>query len=376
MSPKAQPPLTVLHLETGRHLYGGALQVYYLIHGSARLGLRNLLICPEGSRIQAAVRDLAHVLPVRYRGELDPRLGIATIAAIRRHRPDLVHVHSRRGADWWGGAAARRTGVPAIISRRVDNPEPSRLGRGKYRLFDRVISISQGIRQMLVNAGVPAAKIVCVPSGIPVDAEPAACDRSEFLAAFGLPPDAFTVAVVAQLIPRKGHRFLIQALPAILSHCPTTRLLFFGRGPAEADLRRSCAAAGLSDRVRFAGFRPDVQRFLPCIDVIAHPATMEGLGIALLEAAAARRPLVAAAVGGIPEIVLDGETGLLVPPGEPQALAAAVIRLLSDPDLRARLGRRGRELVQQRFSIRAMVAGNLAVYTDLLGEARCPRPAA
>ena len=129
------------------------------------------------------------------------------------------------------------------------------------------------------------------------------------------------------------------------------------------------AAMGLDGKVIFAGFRPDLERVLPCLDVVAHPATMEGMGVALLQASAAARPVVASAVGGIPEVVVDGETGLLVPPADPAALATSVGRVLDDSALAARLGENARRRVRQSFSIPAMVAGYLDLYRDLLGAA-------
>jgi glycosyltransferase involved in cell wall biosynthesis len=177
------------------------------------------------------------------------------------------------------------------------------------------------------------------------------------------------MAVVAQLIPRKGHRYLLQVMPELLEAFPNLRLLLFGQGPEEARLRAQVEALALSDRVSFAGFRTDLPKILPCLDLLVHPALMEGLGISLLQAAGAGVPIVAVAAGGMPEIVRDGVNGLLVPPADSQVLAAAIKRLLAEPELRHRFGAAGRELVQQEFSVEHMVAGNLQVYRELLNDA-------
>jgi glycosyltransferase involved in cell wall biosynthesis len=181
--------------------------------------------------------------------------------------------------------------------------------------------------------------------------------------------------MVAQLIERKGHRDLLAALPDILEAFPDARVLLFGRGPLQEELERECRERGLADTVRFAGFREDLERILPCLDLVVHPAHMEGLGVALLQAAAAGRPMVAAPVGGIPEIVRPGETGMTAPPGDSGALAAAILALLRDPARARSLGEAAREHVRRHFSLESMVAGNLGVYRRILGEAEGRKPA-
>jgi glycosyltransferase involved in cell wall biosynthesis len=150
-------------------------------------------------------------------------------------------------------------------------------------------------------------------------------------------------------------------------------VLLLGKGPLEARLREDIATHGWQERVRLLGFRDDLPRLLPCLDVLAHPAEMEGLGVSLLQAAACGVPIVASAVGGIPEVVRDN--GCLVPAGDSAALAQALTRVLDDPQAAARMGERGRWWVEQQFSVPAMVAGNLAAYRRVLdGTATQPQP--
>lgn len=358
----------VLHVEAGRHLYGGARQVLYLLEGLSREGVRNVLACPAGSEIAAAARaHCERVHAVRMGGDLDAAMTKRLRRIIETERPDLVHIHSRRGADLWGGLAARLAGVPAVLSRRVDNPESRLALRLKYPLYARVITISEGIREVLLAQGVPAYKVVCVHSAVDTTPYREPCRREWFEREFGIGPGARTLAVVAQLIERKGHEYLLNALPGILALHPELRVLLFGRGPLEAALRERIRRLGLADKVSLEGFRLDIERILPCLDMLVHPATMEGLGVSLLQAAAAGVPIVAAAAGGIPEAVRDGENGLLVPPRDSRALANAVLRLLDHPGEARALGERGRALVEREFSVPAMVAGNLRVYLGLLG---------
>jgi glycosyltransferase involved in cell wall biosynthesis len=135
----------------------------------------------------------------------------------------------------------------------------------------------------------------------------------------------------------------------------------------EAELLGQIAALGLAGRVHLAGFRDDLDNLLGCLDLLVHPATMEGLGVSLLKASSAGVPILASSAGGIPEAVRDGVNGILVPPGDAAALATALGQLLADPALRRRLGEGGRELMRREFSTDAMVEGNLAVYRELLG---------
>lgn len=359
----------ILHVETGKHLYGGALQVLYLVKGLKKQGCRGTLVCAKGSKIGAAAADCAATYEVPMVGELDPRFVLRLRRIIRTEHPDIVHVHSRRGADFWGIIAARVTKTKVVLTRRVDNPEPRWVARTKYRLCDRVITISEGIRQVLLSEGVPAYKIDCVPSGVDSGRYTRPCETKRFCSEFGLRSDGKVIGVIGQLIPRKGHRYLIKAAPAILKHYPETRFLFLGQGPLQHDLQKLCKGIHIADKVRFAGFRTDLERILPCLDLIVHPATMEGLGVSLLQAAAAGVPIVATRVGGIPEIVHDGVNGYLVALGDAQAMIDAVLSLLQDPLKAKRFGQAGQELVRSHFSLEAMVAGNLQVYREVLSAA-------
>lgn len=363
-------PLTVVHVETGRHLYGGALQVYYLLRGLTARGVRNVLVCPEGSAIAQAAAGVAEVRTLPMRGELDLAF-IGRLRRLLRAEPSaLLHLHSRRGADLFGGIAGRLEHRPAVLTRRVDNPEARLAAQLKYRLYDRVITISEGIRKVLLSEGVPEAKLYCVRSAVDTEKFRPGCRWDRMREAFELDADALVVGMAAQFIERKGHRCLLDAVPTVVGASPRARFLLLGRGPLEPALRQEVQQRHLADKVRFAGFREDLERILPCIDLLVHPAEMEGLGVALLQAASCGVPIVATAAGGIPEIVRDGVNGLLVRPRDPSALAGAMVRLLSDREARQRLGAAGRRIVEDEFSIRAMVEGNLRVYDRLLDEGR------
>lgn len=361
--------LTVVHVETGRHLYGGALQVYYLLRGLKQRGVRNILVCPTDSEIARAGQDATErVRAFPMSGDLDLRFIARLRGVLREVRPDLLHLHSRRGADVLGGIAGRLERVPTVLTRRVATPEPRWIAGIKYRMYDRIIAISQGIRDTLIESGIPGERIECVHSAVAYERYRASCDRGWFQNEFGLTPAHRPIGMVARFIECKGHHHLIAAMPAIVEAVPEARFLLFGRGPLEEPLRERVRRAGLEEHVRFAGFRDDLERILPCLELLVHPAELEGLGVSLLQASAAGVPIVASAVGGIPDAVADGVNGILIASKDAPALTRSVIALLRDPERARALGAAGRARVAREFSIEAMVDGNLRVYQALVGE--------
>ncbi len=359
--------ITVVHVEAGRHLYGGALQVFYLLRGLANKPVRSVLVCPQGSAIADAARDVVDkVYEMPMKGDLDLGFIKRLKWVLKEEQADLVHLHSRRGADVLGGIAANWAGVKCICSRRVDNPESPFVARFKYRLYDRVVTISNGIREVLLSEGVPADKVQCVHSAVDVEKFDRAPEREWFLNEFDLPPQSRVLAVIAQLIHRKGHRHLFAALPEVIQQYPDIQVFLFGKGPKEDELQQQIEQQSLAEHVRLIGFRNDLHRVLPNLHAVVHPADMEGLGVSLLQAAAAGVPLIGTRAGGIPEIVRDEQNGLLIAPQNVEQLRDAMLQLLSDDAQAQTWGAAGKEIVKAEFSISAMVDGNFRVYQSLM----------
>lgn len=357
-----------LHVEAGRHYYGGARQVRFLVEGLAGRGVDCLLAVPEDSPLARMSWDArAWVMPLRMSGDLDLGLVARLSRVIRTYAPDLVHVHSRRGGDWFGGLSARLSGVPCILTRRVDNPEHPRVAALKYRLFDRVVAISGAVVAAVEASGARVAPVL-IRSAVDPAAVARDCDGDAFRAEFDIPAGAPVLGMVAQFIPRKGHQTLLDALPMVLRRDPDTHVVLFGQGPLQEDIRRSASHRGLDARVRFAGFRPDMERLYACLDVLVHPAREEGLGVALLQAGAAAVPVVACRAGGIPEVIVHDETGLLVGPGDPRGLAEAICRLVESPAQRRAMGTAARRRVREAFSVDVMVDQYLDLYGEVLGR--------
>ena len=361
--------MRIMHVEAGRHLYGGARQVCYLVEGLAAEGFENILVCARGSEIAGAVRG-ATVVELPMGGDLDVFWAGPLRKLIRAHAPDVVHVHSRRGADLVGGRGARRAGVPAVLTRRVDNREPAWWARLKYRPYSVVAAISSAVELELVDhVGLDRGRVVRVASAVDAGRyRPGSSARMRLTETFGIPPESTVVGVIAQLIPRKGHALLLDSLPEVIVRHPEVRVLLFGRGPLERSLRERIAARSLSDRVQLTGFRNDLAELLPGLDLLVHPALREGLGVAVLEAMSAGVAVVASDAGGIPDIVEHERSGLLFAAGDSGGLCEAMLRTLGDEALRRRLALAGRKRVESRFSVERMSRRYVEVYNRVLSD--------
>ena len=362
--------MRVLHVESGRHVYGGPRQVLYLVEGLMQRGIDCRLVCAASTPFAAEAKRVGlPTLPVTFGGDLDLGAAGRIRRELRRFDADVLHVHSRRGADTFGALAGWGLPPARVLSRRVDHPESWIGRRFKWPRYQRIVAISEAIRDVLHRQGFPDSRLRCVRSAVDVEALAAQPRADGWRAALELEPDDLLIGMAAQFIERKGHRFAVEAFARLNRAHPRARLLLFGSGPLLDRVRAQVADAGIGRRVRFPGFRDDLAALLPSLDLLVHPALKEGLGVILLQAASCRLPIVAAAAGGIPEAVIDGETGWLVPPGDANALETALGRMLGDAEQRRRMGQAGLNHMRAHFSIDTMVDGNLAVYRELVGAA-------
>jgi glycosyltransferase involved in cell wall biosynthesis len=373
----------ILHVNTERTWRGGEQQNLWLAAGLRDLGEESEVVAPPGSPL--AERARAAGLPVhevRMGGEWDLGAVRAIRALYRSRDPDIAHMHTSHAHTLGGLARAGLSRPRTVVSRRVDFTiyrNFLRLSWFKYRLLgDRFVAISRAIRDQMARDGIPADRIEVVWSGVDasrLDGPP----RRDLRASLGLAPGTPLVGMVAAFGWHKAQEVLVEATPLLLREVPDAHVALVGEGECrpkvEAAARRLPQAAAA--RVHFTGFRDDVPEVLGSLDAFVMSSVMEGLCTSALDAQAAGVPVVASAVGGLVEAVADGETGILVPPRDPPALAAAVARLLRDRPLRDRMGAAGRARVRERFGVRAMVEGNRAVYGRLLrGEPVAAAPAA
>jgi glycosyltransferase involved in cell wall biosynthesis len=361
--------MKVVHVETGRHLYGGAQQVIYLVRGLQGRGLDNTIVCLSGSAIDVAARQ--QQLPVhnvRCSGDLDLRFMFRLRGYLAETQPDVVHCHSRRGADFLGGRAARLARIPALLSRRVDSRESRYAAQLRYAPFRRIIAISENVAETLRESSVSADRVVTIRSAVDTDISAQSVSRQTWLQDFKLREDEVVAVIAAQFIARKGHRHVLQAMPQICSAHPNFRLILFGKGPLERALREQVAQLGVSDHVQFAGFRDDIDCLLGCADLMIHPALQEGLGVAMLKGAAAGLPVVAFDIAGAKEAVVPDHTGLLVKAADEKALLRAVTHLIENPSERRKLGSAGQSRMRESFSIDEMVDRHIGVYESMTSE--------
>lgn len=363
------PSLAVLHVDPERGFGGGERQVLGLLTHLRRLGVPQTLAADPSGRLAPRASDLGiAVVPLRIRNHLDVLAGRRLAGLLARERYAMVHFHTAR-AHAMAAFLGASHGVKRVVTRRMDYP----LHGGWYtrRLYNHevqaVVAISEGVRAALIASGVEAARIVVVPSGVEADAFAVATGaRVSARQRYGLPDDACVLVVVGALEARKGHAVLLEALATL--RAARIRVLCAGEGSQRDALIAHSASLGLGDVVRWLGHVEDVAALLAAADVAVMPSHHEGLGVAALEAMAAGLPVIASAVGGLPDAVVDGETGILVPPGDPQALAAAIARVCGDSDLAPRLGAAGARRVREHFTMAGMAAQTLDVYRRLAGK--------
>jgi glycosyltransferase involved in cell wall biosynthesis len=360
-----------LHIDTARTWRGGQNQALLTVLGLRAAGHRTVLVAHPAGELRRRAREGPDVIPMAPRSELDLAAAWRLTRIIKDVQPAIIHAHDPHGVAMAALALAYQTSGPCpklVASRRVDFPlKQNAFSRWKYRQVHAFICASDAIRHMLLDQGIPAAQAVTVHEGIDlahVDAAPAINVHEQFW----LPHNAPLIGNIGALVPHKGQRHLIDAAALVVREVPDARFLILGEGELKASLEKQIADLALTKHVLLAGFRPDVLSILKGFDLFVMPSITEGLGTSLLDAMACARPIVASRVGGIPEVVRHGETGLLVPPKDPRDLAASIIRLLLDPPLAKRFADAGLARVREKFSVERMVDGTLAVYARLAGS--------
>ncbi len=354
--------LRILHLDTERGWRGGQLQVRLLHRGLCRLGIDSTVLCRADQPLAAKL--VAEGLPVLAVSEgfgFSLRATHAARQFARRTSGTLLHAHAS-AAHGIARLAITGRSEPLITTRRVDFPLRPSAGRGwKYGpRTTRCVAVSRSVAAILIQGGVEPARVEVIHDG--VEPPPPGTGTSE-AASLGLPVGRLRVLCAAAFAAHKGHRILLDAWRLIEARGLPVSLLLAGRGELEAALRTQ--AQGLR-HVHFLGWREDIADLWANVDLAVLSSLEEGLGSTLIDAQAAGVPVVATTAGGIPEIVTDGISGLLVPPGDATALANALGRLATDPELRANLGR-GAVTQAQGFLASAMVQRYLDLYQRIAG---------
>ena len=296
---------------------------------------------------------------------------------IRQTRPVIVHTHTSK-AGLLGRAAAWSAGVPIIIHTPHGHVFYGHFGLAALRFFlllerlatritDRLVALTARERADYVKFKVaPEEKLTTIHSGVDIQRFQAASSHVDRpLNRFDVPADATIIGFIGWLLPIKGVQVLIDAMGLVCSRSSRAHLVLVGKGDQEADLKAQARRLGISEKMTFLGWREDVENILPLFDIFVLPSLNEGMGRVLVEAMAAARPIVASKTGGIPDLVIDRQNGLLVPAGDPEAVAAALLEMILQPDQARRMGLAGRRM-SAGFSVEAMVAKIEWLYEQML----------
>jgi glycosyltransferase involved in cell wall biosynthesis len=295
---------------------------------------------------------------------------------LRREQVQLVHAHQYTPFFYALMARFPFGRVPVLLNEhgrhQPDYPRPKRMlfNRLTLRRRDRVVGVGEAVRQALIdNEGFPAARVQVIYNGIDLAPFEQDCpDRAALRASLGLEADDFVLFQVARLDYLKDHHTALRTMERVAALRPNARLMLVGEGPEQAKIEEGIAQKNLGANVRLLGLRKDVARLLPAADLFLLTSTSEGIPLTLIEAMAARLPVVSTNVGGVAEVVEEGRTGLLAPSGDDAALAERVLRLAADPSLRASMGAAGRDRARAIFSEKQMHGNYERLYHEMLGR--------
>lgn len=367
--------LKVLHVIGGGEFGGAERHVVTLLRFLDRTIIDARLACLFSAPLAREAKGAGIITEVfAMRGKFDFRQIPGIASYLKREQIDIVHTHGVR-ANLIGRLAARIAGTPQVVTtihsvlaldytQRIDRWINQFCERATRRLTERFVAVSRGLAGELTAAGLPAEKITVIYNGLDLSQfKQGAGDKIR--AEFGLESGQPVIGVVARLHPVKGHEIFLEAVKIISGEFPAARFFVIGCGTHRPVLENLTARLMLQDRVVFTGFRQDVADVMAALDMLVVPSLSEGFGLTAVEAMAMGKPVLATRVGGLPEIINDGENGFLVPPGDPGALAERLLFLLMQPKEAARLARAGRNTVEEKFSAELMAAKTAQLYQEL-----------
>lgn len=357
--------------------YGGALvDLLNILARLDRVRYEPTVLLSHGKEPEARFRRLGVEavplpLPAFRKGKSLPLLPFAILRLwrlLRARRISLVHVNDADDAAI-ASVACRLVGIPCVAHMRSEMV-PRKFKKLRLQWADLLIAVSDGVRAKAIQGGLPPERVVTLYSGIDPGRIGPAGNGRRVREAHGLLQESLVIGSVANIVPKKGFDILIRAAARARREIDGLACLIVGaddRGLQEG-LERLGESLGLGGRLCFAGFQEDVAAYLAAMDLFVLASVDEGFGIVLLEAMASGKAVVATAVDGPPEIIEDGQTGLLVPPRDHEALAAALVELLRDPDRRASMGRKGRARVEAVFTLDSQMRTLTGLYDQLLGR--------
>ncbi|VAV84936.1 hypothetical protein MNBD_DELTA01-864 [hydrothermal vent metagenome] len=370
--------IKIVHFLNSRVRGGVENHVLLLLKYLDRTRFEPVVVCPPvladilRSELQAMKVD---VFELEVKGPFDIRDMLRFISFLRREKVDIVHAHlfnASRASHFLAKLAGVRITIETNHVREAWRKGTLKTWYAIDRLFARftdcIIAVSKANAAYLSEVkGIARGKIRVVQNGIDTRAfDVRGRPASSIKAALGIPDGAPLVTVIARLEPQKGHIYLLEAVPEIIKKYPDVVFLLAGDGILASELKAQASRLKIDNNVIFAGFRSDARRLLSSSDIFLLPSLWEGLPLVVIEASAAGIPVIATAVDGTPEVVRDGETGILIEPRNPVVITESVLRLLDNPQQARRMGQRGASYVRAHFDISKQVKGTEDIYMELI----------
>jgi glycosyltransferase involved in cell wall biosynthesis len=373
--------MKIAHVVLNGRLDGGQRVCFQILREARQRGYEVALVSPDEGELTTQVRSEG--IPLYLFGlERTFQFNRALTFAdwLKKEQVHLVHTHTMVPGDVLARIAARLAGIPIIShihAYRAFSQRPTvrtvqrLLDNATARLTAAIIAVSEALRTSLIEQGYPASRIWVIHNGVQVECLPTQEQCLEIRRELGFQPTDRLVAVIGRVSPAKGIRELVLAAPQVLECVPSAHFLVIGEdveseGQFRRNLERQVMELGINRHFHFLGHHPNAARLMHALDLFVLPSWIEGLPITILEAMAAAKPVIATPVGGVPELVVDGETGILIPPQDVRALADAIIQLLENPELRTEMGQRVYERVRAQFSLSQMLEQVFDVYQHVM----------
>jgi len=326
-----------------------------------------------GILIQRVDRQKVHVEELGDKLGGDWSIYVKLAKLFRRYRIDILHTRSW-GTLLEGMLAAKIAGVPAIVHGehgliKAESKSHVLIQRYLWRWADQVMCVSDVLRHTLEEKlGYPAARIHVIRNGVELDKFEIKTDPAEFRRELGLAPETPVFGSIGRLVPVKNYACLIRAARVVIDKIPNAALIFVGDGPLQPELAQLAGELGITKNVHFLNWRKDVPRIMRSLDTFVLSSWSEGMSNSILEAMCSRKPVVATAVGGNPELVVEGKTGLLVPSNDHQKMGQAILELLLNHKHRIAMGEAGRKRVEEHFTLPTMIRNYERMYIDVAAK--------
>lgn len=356
--------MKIVHIITPTRVSGAEGYLIQLSLGQLSQGLDVLVVVEKGQLLARVMREKQiPVIELAIEGKLNGWGLHRLFQLIKKEQPDVIHTHLST-ASVFGGICGALAGIPSVATIHAVN------SRAYYLFVDHCICVSNAVREHQLKQLVPARKLSTIPCGIPFERFEGIPSQQEARSMLHMSSSP-VIGVVAHLTRKKGHRVLFRAFRMVLQQYPDACLLVVGEGNQDAPLRACAVRLKIGNHIRFLGYRRDVEKIYPAMDVLVLPSLRgEGLPLCILEAYLCNVPTVGSNLSGIPEVVIDHETGRLFTPGNADELTEAILDVLSSSEMRAQMGSVGRQNVQNRYSYSLHLQTLLSCYEALLKDHR------